>query len=78
MRDYSSDDNEFRGKLDSDPLPDEIARRAAEIRAAWDSDEEQKRREVQILPWIAPITTGLSGLSGNGGLKRRRPRHNVD
>jgi len=77
MQDSFGDDSEFRGKLDSDPLPDEIARRAAEIRAAWDPEEEVKRREIQILPWMVPQVIGRDG-SRNAGLFRPRPRHSAD
>jgi hypothetical protein len=46
--------DEYRGKLETDPMPDEIARRAAEIRAAWDAEEELRRRERPQVPWEVP------------------------
>jgi hypothetical protein len=64
-------EDEFRGKLITDPLPDEIARRAAEIRATWDAAEELKRREQPIAPWLVPLT-------GNNRSPRPRPRRDAD
>jgi len=77
MHDNSGNDNKFMGRLDTDPLPDEIARRAAEIRATWDGEEEQKRREVQPLPWMVPAVI-RGGALGSSGLTRTRPRHYAD
>src|SRR5262249_55511178 len=49
-------EDEFRGKLHTDPLPDEIARRTAEIRATCDAAEELKRREQPVAPSLVPLT----------------------
>jgi len=73
MHDYFDEDNEFRGKLDSDPLPDEIARRAAEIRATWGADQEQKRREVPLPPWTVPSVVAQPGLRTTGQTRPRPP-----
>src|SRR5262245_59985660 len=64
-------EDEFRGKLITDPLPDEIARRAAEIRATWDTAEELKRREQPVAPWLVP-------LAGNNRPTRPRPHRDSD
>jgi len=59
--------DEYRGKLETDPLPHEIARRAAEIRGTWDTEEELKRRERAQVPWEVPIAyhpgAGVSSFS---------------
>lgn len=59
--------DEYWGKLATDPMPDEIARRAAEIRATWDADEELKRRERPQVPWEVPTASrpgaGVSSVS---------------
>ena len=69
-------DDPFRGKLDTDPLPEEIAERAAEIRANWDNAEELKRRERPPIPW----TVHLAGYSkpGTTTAPRIRPLGNLD
>jgi len=67
----STGEDEFRGKLITDPLPDEIARRTAEIRATWDAAEELKRREKPIAPWLVPVT-------GNHRVPRARPRRDSE
>ena len=65
---------EYCGKLETDPLPDEIARRAAEIRATWDADEELKRRERPNLPWTVPAVTGRAGLFDTAMPRGRSPQ----
>jgi hypothetical protein len=64
---------EYQGKLETDPLPDEIARRAAEIRATWDADEELRRREQPILPWSVPTVTGRAGIFDSAMPRGRSP-----
>jgi len=60
------------GKLDTDPTPEEIAHRAAEIRASWDVAEELKRREPLTLPWTVPAVGARIG-AANNVLRRWRP-----
>ena len=67
----SADEGEYRGKLATDPLPAEIARRAAEIRATWDVAEELKRREQPIAPWLVALTV-------NNRVPRARPQRESD
>jgi hypothetical protein len=71
------DESNYRGKLDTDPLPDEIARRAAEIRATWDVAEELKRREKTTLPWTVPTVMGRTG-AGDSAVPRPRPLRSAE
>jgi hypothetical protein len=45
----------FNRKFESDPTPEEIAQRAAEIRESWTAAEERRRRETPIPTWIVPL-----------------------
>ena len=62
--------DEYWGKLPTDPLPDEIARRAAEIRATWDADEELKRRERPQIPWAVPTAYRAASAVSSGSRAR--------
>ena len=67
----------FRGKLATDPSPEEIASRAAEIRATWNAAEELQRRQYVALPWTVPAAFGFGRLPG-GSKPRLRPHVNLD
>lgn len=64
----------FRGKLVTDPGPDEIALRAAEIRAKWDTTEELLRRQIPSLPWTVPAARVDFGHPPGGAQPRPRAK----